>query len=89
MDIFFSELSNNPTNVGVVFLGVEQNEKLDSSNSRIQFMLKHAKLRKFDKSRIWFILEPSEERFTRLYRMLPRAEPPTCEGCLLFKGEHL
>jgi hypothetical protein len=88
LDMFFAELANNPGQVGVMILEITHEEKLDSRNSRIQFVLKHAKFRKFDKSRIWFALELGDEQVTRLYRMLPETEMP-CSGCLLFKGDSL
>lgn len=89
LDTFFAELANNPTNIGVIVFRVKQSDKLDPTNSRLKFVLKHIKFREVDKSQFWFYLEPSEERSTRLYRMPPGADPPPCEGCLLFKGEHL
>lgn len=89
MDVFFSELANSPTNIGVIVLGVKPDDKLDPRNSRIKFVLKHIKLREFDKGRFLFFLEPSEERSTRLYRIPPGGNRPPCEGCLVFKGEHL
>ena len=89
LDMFFAELTNNPTHVGIILFRVGPNEKLDLRNSRIRFVLKHAKFRGFDKSRLSFLLERSDEKLTRLYRLLPGTETPRCEGCLIFKGEHL
>lgn len=89
LDVFFAELANNPESVGLIVLRVLPNEKLDPSNSRIRFVLKHIEFRDFDKSRIWIALELSDEVSTRIYRMPPGADLPSCEGCLWFKGEHL
>ena len=88
LDLFFAELSNNPNDVGLIIFRVEPGEKLDPSNSRIQFVLKHMKFRKFDKSRIWFALENAERRSTQVWRMPPGAEPP-CSECLIYRGESL
>jgi hypothetical protein len=88
LDSFFASLANNPGNIGVIVLRVKHGDKLDPTNSRIKFMLKHIKFREVDKSQFWFFLEQSEERSTRLHIVPPGTEPP-CEGCLLFKGGHL
>jgi len=89
LDLMFAELSNNPGNIGMLILRVKRGERLDATNSRVQFVLKHVKFRKFDKSRIWFALEVADERSTKLYRIPPGADPPKCDGCLIFRGESL
>ena len=96
LDLFLAELANNPRDVGLIVFRVDSKERLDSRNARIKFALKHVKFRGFDKSRIWFLLEPSEERLTSIYRFPPgddlppcQTALPPCERCLLFKGEHL
>lgn len=88
LDLFFAELANNPDQVGLIVFKVKAGDRLDPSNNRIQFFLKHVKFRKFDKSRIWFALEVSDRRSTTLYRMPPDVEPP-CSECLIFRGESL
>ena len=88
LDLFFAELSNNPNNIGLLILRVKEGDKLDPGNSRIQFVLRHAKFRKFDKSRIWFALETAEEKSTQVWRIPPGAEPP-CKDCLIYLGESL
>lgn len=88
LDLFFAELANNPNQVGLIVFRVKAGDKLDPSNSRIRFVLKHVKFREFDKSRIWFALEVAEEKSTRLYRIPPDFEPP-CNECLIFRGEIL
>jgi len=88
LDMFFAELTNNPSNIGLLILRVKEGDKLDPSNSRIQFVLKHAKFREFDKSRIWFALVIAEEKSTQVWRIPPGAEPP-CSDCLVFRGESL
>lgn len=89
LDLMFAELSNNPDNVGMIVFRVKAGDRLDPTNRRIQFVLRHVKFRKFDKSRIWFALEVADEKSTRLYRIPPGAETPPCDGCLIFRGESL
>jgi hypothetical protein len=89
LDLFFAELSNNPDDVGMIVFRVNAGDRLDQTNRRIQFVLKHVKFRKFNKNRIWFALEVVEEKSTRIYRIPPGAEPPSCDGCLVFRGESL
>jgi hypothetical protein len=96
LDLFLAKLANNPRDVGLIVFRVDSKERLDSRNARIKFALKHVKFRGFEKSRIWFLLEPSEERLTRIYRLPPgddlspcQTALPPCERCLLFKGERL
>jgi len=86
LDMFFAELSNSPDDVGVIVLTVTKDEKRDSTDSRIHFALKHAKFRKFDKSRLRFALDVGEERQTTLWRVLPGGEFP-CSECLVLPGE--
>lgn len=71
MDVFFAELTNNPDNLGVVLLTIKEDETLDSTNKRLQFLVKHAKFRKFDLERIVFRMERSEGVRTRLWRVPP------------------
>jgi hypothetical protein len=89
IDTFFAELSNNPTNIGLFVLRVTHREKLDSRNSRIQFILRHAKFRNFDRGRLWFALELVEEPQTVQVRIPIGGEMPPCEGCLIIKGGDL
>ena len=88
LDMFFAEIVNNPNNVGLIRLRTKRGERMDPANKRIQFVLRHIKFRKFDKSRIWFALEVAEEKLTTLYRIPPGAEPP-CTECLIFRGDTL
>jgi hypothetical protein len=90
LDVIFAELSNNPTDVGFIQLQVTHEEKFEPSNARLQFILKHAKYREFDKRRLWFSLELAEEPMTNFLRIKPEAEKKMpCNQCLIIKGEHL
>ncbi len=53
MDIFFAELSNNPNDTGLVIFHITAQEKQTPDNSRIQLIVKHARFREFDLSRIF------------------------------------
>jgi hypothetical protein len=88
LDLFFAELSNNPKDVGLLIFRVKPGDRVDPLNSRIQFVLKQAKFRKFDKSRIWFALVTAEEKSTQVWRVPPGAETP-CKDCLIYRGESL
>ncbi|MEO5859861.1 MAG: hypothetical protein ABIR33_13035 [Pyrinomonadaceae bacterium] len=89
LDLFFADLSNSPADAGWIILTVKPGDRLDPTNPRIHFILKHAKYRKFDKGRIVFAIEVGDERLTTVWRVLPRAAPPTCSGCTIFRGENL
>lgn len=87
MDAFFAELSNNPDNLGVALLAVTENETLDSTNRRLQLLVKHAKFRKFDLERLVFKMERSELIRTSVWRVPPGAEMP-CPQCVEHRGTH-
>lgn len=87
LDLLFAELSNNPKDVGLLIFTVKPGDRLDAGNKRIQFVLKHARFREFDKGRLLFGLVVGDKS-TTLYRIPPGAEPP-CSDCLIFRGESL
>ena len=90
LDSFFAELANNPHNIGLVILLTTKRERRDARNPRVQLILDHAKFRNFDKSRIWFCLEPSTLRRTIIYRFPPGLEDEIpYENCLMIKGGDL
>jgi hypothetical protein len=88
LDMFFAELSNNPNDTGLIILRVEEGDKIGPDNRRIQFVLKHAKFRRFDKRRLWFAIETEGERSTVVWRLVPGGENP-CQDCLTYRGESL
>jgi hypothetical protein len=90
LDSFFIGLIQNPEHVGFIQLLVTPEEKFDSSNSRVQFILNHARFRKVDKQRLWFVLEIAEDPKTSLSVIKPEGETEIpCDRCLIIKGEHL
>jgi hypothetical protein len=69
LDNFFQELSNNPDNQGQIFISVAEGESMDRRNSRLKFIVSHAKFRKFDLDRLVFTFEAAEEGLTQLHRV--------------------
>jgi len=88
LDMFFAELANNPNHVGVMVVKVTGEERQDGRNPRVQFVLRHARFRHFDKGRIWFAFERGPEKRSVLWRMLPSLEVP-CAKCPIIKGRDL
>ena len=90
LDGVFADILQNPKHTGFLVLYVLPEDRLDSKNERIQFVLRHAKFRKFDVSRIWFHLEVSSEVRTKVYRfeVQPDSRLP-CDKCLIVKGGDL
>jgi hypothetical protein len=90
LDAVFAELSQNPKHTGFLMFYILAKDRLDSKNSRVQFVLRHAKFRKFDMSRIWFGLEVWDEVRTKVFsfEMHPNSTLP-CDKCLIIKGGDL
>ena len=86
LDNFFAELSNNPTAIGLILLRITPKEIRGPTNPRIQFVLRHAKFRKFDRTRLWFALELAGDQSTVPVRMPPGGEMPPCDQCLVIKA---
>ena len=85
LDAFFHEVGANPGQVGIVILVVTGKERMDSRNPRVQFILRHARFREFDASRIWFAFERGPMRKAVFWRMLPHL----CQNCPIIKGGDL
>ncbi len=85
LDLFFAELSNNPSNSGLIILRILPNGRRDIRNRRLQFILKHAKYRSFDRSRLWFALEPADREVTIPVRIPPGGDMPPCKHCVIIK----
>lgn len=90
MDIFFAELANNPSDIGLIILYVGSDEKQTPDNSRLTLIAKHAKFRKFDLGRLVFKIESTNSELTNtvLYRVPVGAEMP-CKGCITYPGTAL
>ncbi len=88
LDMFFTTLANNPEEKGLVVLKVVENETLEPSNKRIQFIVKHAKFRKFELSRLIFRVTRADENRTTLNRYQPGVELP-CPECIEYLGSSL
>ena len=90
LDNFFAELANNPLNRGVVVLHVNDNERFDSGNKRLKFVVKHARFRELDLNRIWFVLDQTGLMRTQVYRVPPGADMRPCAAiCVTIKGGDL
>ncbi|MEJ7847371.1 MAG: hypothetical protein WKF92_04690 [Pyrinomonadaceae bacterium] len=88
LDSFLIQLENNPTYIGSIILVTDHKERLDPTNDRIRFIVKHAKFRKFDIIRLVFGLELAETRSTSLWIVPPGAKLP-CDKCLVINGSDL
>lgn len=88
LDPFFSQLDNNPTYIGLIILDATHKERFDPTNARIQFIIKHAKFRQIDISRLVFGLELAEMRSTSVWFVLPGQKLP-CDKCLILNGGDL
>ncbi len=90
LDIFFATLTNLPNDTGLIVLRSNTEEKQTLDNPRIQFIVKHAKFRKFDLGRLVFKIEPVErdQSYTVLWVMVKGAELP-CPECITYYGNTL
>ncbi len=88
LDNVFAHLGLNPTHIGILVMTVTSKEPLNATNKRVQFVLRHAAFRRFDKSRIWFVLEPDDFVGTKYFDMPPGANVP-CDKCQILKGSDL
>jgi hypothetical protein len=87
LDSFFADLENNPLNTGIIVLHVNEKERFDSGNRRLKIVVKHARFREFDMNRIWFVLDRTGDRRTKLYRVPLGGDLMPCDAtCLTIKG---
>ena len=87
LDTLFAELANNPHRVALIILQVTKTERRDEKNQRVQLVIRHARFRKFDLSRIWFGLRFGPDRRTTFYRVAPeRSDEIPCDECQIIKG---
>jgi len=88
LDVFFSELSNVPEHAGMFILRTAPQENKDSTSKRINFILNHAKYRRFNKNRLVFAIESYEYSSTIPVRIPPGGDSP-CKDCKLVYGRDL
>ena len=81
LDVFFAELSNSPSQIGIIrFSGVPAaNRTID--HPKIRFIAKHAAFREFDASRFVFLFDTEEQEESsfvnvKLYRIPSGSEMP-------------
>lgn len=79
LDLFFAELSNNPSHMGLIFIDAENQA---TERRRLKLVLDHARFRKFDKSQLLFCLGRSDWNQTRVFRLPPQLVPEISDmGC--------
>jgi len=87
LDSFFTQLANNPSNLGIVIFDGAVKDRMDTRNPRLRLVVNHARFRKVDLSRIWFMFESEGRYVTKLFRLPPGADMLSCEGvCKIIKG---
>ena len=85
LDLFFADLSNNPTSLGFIQFYDLDNGALQR---RVRFVLAHARFRKFDRRKLSFNLSIGSEQLTVLWRVPPGADFP-CTKCKVVYGKDL
>jgi len=84
LDLFFAELSNNPTHIGLIFINTKNKA---TERRRLKLVLHHARFRKFDKNLFLFCLGRSDLNQTRVFRLPPQLVPEISEmGCKPIPG---
>ena len=79
IDTFMSELSNNPTNIGVI-VTAGPNEKFVGKVLREEMTRSYIKYRNFDPAHIRLIRAQSETVSTQLWRVPPGSAMPDLQG---------
>lgn len=74
LDLFFAELTNNPSNEGVIELTFTKEDSKSRKISRLNIIRKHILFRRFDPSRISFYFKTSEFERIRTTQVVPGAD---------------
>jgi hypothetical protein len=74
LDNFFVALRNDPTSEGLVVLEFDKKEKRAEKIKRLNEISKHLKFRKFDRTRLSFLIVEADKEYTRLYIVPAEAE---------------
>lgn len=84
LDLFFAELSNNPSHKGLIFIYTKNKR---TERRRLKLVLDHARFRKFDKGLFVFCLEMSNWNLTKVFRVPPQLEAEISKmGCKPMPG---
>jgi hypothetical protein len=67
LDSFFVAIINDPTAEGFIVLEFDKAETRKKKIKRLNEVLKHINRRKFDKSRLKFLISETDEEYTKLY----------------------
>ena len=91
LDNFFTELLNRTEYLGLFYVSTEKKEGPQATSERMQFVLRHAKFRKFDKNRLIFALTDEDRHNISLYLYRPgQWEEISCKPpCKLIYGRDL
>lgn len=67
LDNYLVALRNDPTADGLIALEFDKAESREKKIKRLNIILAHVNLRRFDKSRLKFLLSEADEEYTKLY----------------------
>ena len=88
-DMFFAELQNNPTHKGYILKKIGPIGDLEKTRQRIRRIIRHADYRKFDKSRLTFVISREEGSPTQIWRITEDDEIPECPPCEVIHGDSM
>lgn len=74
LDNYFVALRNDPTAKGLITLEFDKNETKAKKIKRLNDISKHLKIRRFDRTRLSFLIVEVDEEYTRLYILPPTAK---------------
>lgn len=74
LDNYFVALINDPTSEGLIVLEFDKNETKAKKIKRLNDISKHLKIRRFDRTRLSFLIAEVDEEYTRLYILPPTAK---------------
>lgn len=77
LDVFFAELANNPSHLGLIDVYFEKKDSRKHKLDHLQTIVKHFAFRKFDLSRVRFsITDDQEFQTTKFWQYTPEARLP-------------
>jgi hypothetical protein len=74
LDNYFVALINDPTSEGLIVLEFDKNETKAKKIKRLNDISKHLKIRRFDRTRLSFLIAEVDKEYTRLYIVPPTAK---------------
>jgi hypothetical protein len=82
LDDFFKRLAAEPNHLGVIFVTDDKGLK-----PRLRFLIAHIESRKFDRSRIVFLIGRDDLHKTALHLVASGASIPDCRDCIEIKAD--